>query len=240
MKVLVTGASGDIGKAIVRAFFAKGDSVAVLYHNDKASADALAAEGAAMGLLSVAERIDYTDAAGALSVLDKVHSTFGTPDVVVNAAGTDEYGLLIDTSVETWDRIFAVNARSVFLTSAWAAKRMRAGGRIVNISSVWGSRPAPCEGAYAASKAAVESFTRTFAMEVGDLGITVNAVAAGYIDTKMNARFSDEEKGAFIDQLAVKRCGQTEDVVNAVLFFADEKSDYITGHVINVDGGMII
>lgn len=238
MKVLVTGASGDIGKAIVRAFFAKGDSVALLYHNDKTSAEALATEGAAMGLLSVAERIDFTDVAGALGVLDKVQSTFGTPDVVVNAAGIDEYGLLIDTSVEAWDRIFAVNARSVFLTSTWAAQRMRAGGRIVSISSVWGSRPAPCEGAYAASKAAVESFTKTFAAEVGDLGITVNAVAAGYIDTKMNARFSEEEKEAFIDELAVKRCGQAEDVANAVLFFADEKSDYITGQILEVSGGM--
>jgi len=238
MKVLVTGASGDIGKAIVRAFFAKGDSVAVLYHNDKTSAEALAAEGAAMGLLSVAEKIDFTDDAGALSVLDKVHRTFGTPDVVVNAAGIDEYALLIDTSAESWDRIFAVNARSVFLTSTWAAKCMRAGGRIVSISSVWGSRPAPCEGAYAASKAAVESFTKTFAAEVGDLGITVNAVAAGYIDTKMNARFSESEKEAFTETLAVKRCGQAEEVAHAVLFFADEKSEYITGQILEVSGGM--
>jgi len=238
MKVLVTGASGDIGKAIVRAFFAKGDSVAILYHNDEASAYSLAAEGTALGLLCVAERIDYTDAAHALAALDKVQSTFGTPDVVVNAAGIDEYGLLFDTSVETWDRVFAVNARSVFLTSVWAAKRMRAGGRIVSISSVWGSRPAPCEGAYAASKAAVESFTKTFAAEVGCLGITVNAVAAGYIDTKMNARFSDEEKEAFIEALTVKRCGQAEDVANAVLFFADERSDYITGQILEVSGGM--
>ena len=238
MKVLVTGASGDIGKAIVRAFFEKGDHVAVLYHSDDAGAEALAAEGAARGLLSVAERIDFLDADGAVAVLDKVRSTFGTPDVVVNAAGIDEYGLLTDTTAETWDKVFAVNARSVFLTSVWAAKYMRAGGRIVSISSVWGSRPAPCEGAYAASKAAVESFTKTFAAEVGSLGITVNAVAAGFIDTKMNARFSEEEKDAFIEALAVKRRGQAEDVAHAVVFFADEKSDYITGQILEVSGGM--
>ena len=238
MKVLVTGASGDIGKAVVRAFFERGDHVAVLYHEDKFGAEALAAEGAARGLLSVAERIDFADAAGAEATLERVKATFGTPDVVVNAAGIDEYGLLLDTSAETWDRIFAVNARSVFLTSVWAAKQMRAGGRIVNVSSVWGSRPAPCEGAYAASKAAVESFTKTFAAEVGDLGITVNAVAAGFINTKMNDRFSEEEKDAFVGELAVKRRGTPEDVAHAILFFADEKSDYVTGQILEVSGGM--
>jgi len=238
MKVLVTGASGDIGKAIVRAFFAKGDHVAVLYHSDEAGASALASEGAAQGLLSVAERTDFTDVEETLASLERLRMRFGTPDIVVNAAGVDKYGLLFDTSAEDWDKVFAVNARSVFLVSTWVAKHMVAGGRIISLSSIWGSRSAPCEGAYAASKAAVESFTKTFAAEVGDLGITVNAVAAGLIDTKMNDRFSGEEKEAFVQELAIKRIGQTADVVNAVLFFAKEASDYITGQILEVSGGL--
>ncbi|MBP5405059.1 MAG: SDR family oxidoreductase [Clostridia bacterium] len=238
MKVVVTGASGDIGKAIVRAFFSRGDNVAILYFSDEASANALAAEGAAPGLLCVTKKADLRDAEDTSRALDELLRTFGAPDILVNAAGIDDYNTLLDTTTEKWDEIFAVNARSVFQTSVWAAKHMLAGGRIVNISSVWGRRPAPCEGAYAASKAAVESFTKTFAAEVGDLGVTVNAVAAGYIDTKMNARFSKEERADFLSSLAVKRVGTTEDVVNAVLFLADEKSSYITGQILEVSGGM--
>lgn len=238
MKVLVTGASGDIGSAIVRAFFSRGDSVAILYFSDEASANALASEGAALGLLAVTQKADLRDAKDTLRALDNVLRTFGAPDILVNAAGIDDYNTLFDTTAGKWDEIFAVNARSVFLTSVWAAKQMLAGGRIVNISSIWGSRPAPCEGAYAASKAAVESFTKTFAAEAGSLGITVNAVAAGYIDTKMNARFSEEEREDFLSALAIKRMGTTEDVVNAVLFLSDERSGYITGQILEVSGGM--
>ena len=238
MKVVVTGASGDIGSAIVRAFFAKGDHVAILFRSDEKTAYALAAEGAARGLLALPKKVDLADTDATLQALDELLPVFGAPDILVNAAGIDAYETLLDTTPQTWDEIFAVNARAVFLTSVWAAKHMYAGGRIVNLSSIWGSRPAPCEGAYAASKAAVESFTKTFAAEVGSLGITVNAVAAGFIDTKMNARFSEAEKEAFTDTLALKRLGAAEDVVNAVLFFADEKSSYVTGQILEVAGGM--
>ena len=110
------------------------------------------------------------------------------------------------------------------------------GGKIVSISSIWGSRPAACEAAYAASKAAVESFTRSFAKEVGALGITVNAIAAGLIDTKMNARFSKEEKAAFVENLAVKRIGTPEDVAAAALFLTSEGASYVSGGVLPVDG----
>ena len=112
------------------------------------------------------------------------------------------------------------------------------GGKIVSISSIWGSRPASCEAAYAASKAAVESFTKSFAKEVGSLGITVNAIAAGMIDTKMNSCFSPEEKAAFTENLAVKRIGTPEDVANAALFLTGEGASYITGAVLAVDGGL--
>ena len=111
------------------------------------------------------------------------------------------------------------------------------GGKILSISSIWGSHPAPCEAAYAASKAAVESFTRSFAKEVGSLGITVNAVAPGMIDTKMNARFTAEEKAEFTEKLAIKRMGTPEDVAAAALFLTSPAASYISGAVLPVDGG---
>ena len=238
MNVVITGAGGDIGSAIARAFIERGDNVALLYNRSEERALSLATEAARRGVMAIPQRVDLRDAAGATAALEALAASFGAPDVLVNAAGVDLYALATDTSAEAWDEVFAVNARGVFLTSTWAARHMYGGGRIVNVSSIWGSRPAPCESAYAASKAAVESFTKSFAAEVGDLGITVNAVAAGLIDTRMNDKFTAEERQAFTEALAVKREGTAWDVVHAVLFFASEEAGYVTGQVLEVSGGM--
>ena len=238
MNVVIAGAGGDIGGAIARAFIDRGDNVLLLYNHSETRTLALATEAARRGVMAITKRVDLRDADATTETLDSLATSFGAPDVLVNAAGVDLYALATDTSAEEWDEVFAVNARGVFLTSTWAARRMYGGGRIVNISSIWGSRPAPCESAYAASKAAVESFTKSFAAEVGDLGITVNAVAAGLIDTRMNDKFTAEEKQAFTEALAIKREGTVEDVVHAVLFLASEQAGYITGQVLEVSGGM--
>jgi len=156
----------------------------------------------------------------------------------VNAAGISRAGLVFDHTAEDWDEIYRVNVRSVFMTCKWAAELMKAGGRIINISSIWGSRPAPCESAYAASKAAVESFTKSFAAEVGANGITVNAVAPGWIETKMNARYSEKEKADFVEELSVPRVGFPRDVASAVLFLASDEASYITGQILEVSGGL--
>ncbi|MBQ7712673.1 MAG: SDR family oxidoreductase [Clostridia bacterium] len=237
MKSVITGASGDIGAAIARAFARRGDSLALLYHANEKAARALADELAAYGAMVVVKKVDFEDAAAAEAALDELARTFGAPDVLVNAAGVSEVGPVFDTTTAAWDHVFAVNARAVFLASKWAAKNMYHGGSILSISSIWGSHPAPCEAAYTASKAAVESFTRSFAREVGSLGVTVNAIAAGFIDTKMNARFSAEEKAAFTENLAIPRLGTTEDVAAAALFLTGDGANYITGTILNVDGG---
>ena len=237
MKSVITGASGEIGAAIARAFAKRGDDLALLYHTGEERVRALAAEIASYGRMVVVERADFTDAAGTEAAFAAIEKIFGAPDVLVNAAGVSAYAPVFDTSVETWDRIFAVNARSVFLASKWAARNMIYGGRILSISSIWGSHSASCEAAYAASKAAVESFTRSFAQEVGSLGITVNAIAAGMIDTKMNARFTDAEKAEFIEDLSIKRIGTPEDVAAAALFLTSDGASYVTGTVLAVDGG---
>ena len=238
MKSIVTGAGGDIGGAIARAFAKRGDSLALLYNRSERATRALADELATNGAMIVTKKVDFEDVQAAQCALDELSREFGAPDVLVNAAGVSAVAPVFDTTTEEWDKVFAVNARSVFLASKWAAKNMIYGGRILSISSVWGSRPAPCEAAYAASKAAVESFTRSFAKEVGSLGITVNAVAAGMIDTKMNARFTAEEKAAFCENLALRRMGTSAEVAAAALFLTSPEASYITGAVLAVDGGM--
>ena len=238
MKSVITGASGEIGGAIAKAFAKRGDNLALLYNANEESVRALAEEVAAYGVMVVVKKVDLQDAAATEAALAELEREFGAPDVLVNAAGVSVVGPVFDTAAEDWDRVFAVNARSVFLCSKWAARNMIYGGKIVSISSIWGSRPASCEAAYAASKAAVESFTKSFAKEVGSLGITVNAIAAGMIDTKMNACFTAEEKAAFVENLAVKRIGTPEDVANAALFLTGEGASYISGSVLPVDGGM--
>ena len=238
MKSVITGAGGDIGGAIARAFAKRGDSLALLYHSNESAARALADELAEYGAMIVTKQIDLSDAAATEAALDELARSFGAPDVLVNAAGVSEVAPVFDTTPETWDKVFAINARAVFLASKWAARHMIYGGRILSISSIWGSRPAPCEAAYAASKAAVESFTRSFAKEVGSLGVTVNAIAAGMIDTKMNARFTAEEKATFTENLALRRMGTPEEVAAAALFLSSPEASYITGAVLNVTGGL--
>ena len=238
MRSVIVGASGDIGYAIAKAFAKRGDDLVLLYHSAEERVQALAAEIAALGRMVIVKQVDFADAEATEEALASLEKVFGAPDVLVNAAGISLVAPVFDTSVEAWDRIFNINARAVFMASKWAARNMLYGGRIVTISSIWGSRPAACEAAYAASKAAVESFTKSFAKEVGSLGITVNAIAAGMIDTKMNACFTAEEKAAFIGELALKRMGTPEDVANAALFLTSDGSSYITGSVLAVDGGL--
>jgi len=238
MKAVVTGASGEIGNAIARDFVKRGFDVALVYNKNEKAAKALASELAESGEMIVLKKIDFAKS-GAEEALSELEKEFGAPDVLVNAAGISRVGLSLDLSESEWDEIFRVNVRSVFLTSKWAANLMRGGGRIVNVSSIWGSRAAPCEAAYAASKAAVESFTKSFAAEVGSLGITVNAVAPGLIDTKMNSHLSEEEKNEFVDKLAIARIGTPEDVAAAVRFFASEEASYVTGQILEVSGGLL-
>ena len=238
MKSVIVGASGEIGGAIARAFAKRGDDLVLLYYSNEKAIRALAEEVAGCGGMVITKRVDLMDVVATECTLAELERVIGAPDVLVNAAGVSEVAPVFDTSVEMWDRIFAVNARAVFLLSKWAARKMIYGGKIVSISSIWGSRPASCEAAYAASKAAVESFTKSFAKEVGSLGITVNAIAAGMIDTKMNARFTAEEKASFTDNLAIKRIGTPEDIANVALFLTGERASYITGSVLPVDGGM--
>ena len=135
MKSVITGAGGDIGGAIARAFAKRGDSLALLYHSNESAARALADELAEYGAMIVTKQIDWSDAAATEAALDELARSFGAPDVLVNAAGVSEVASVFDTTPETWDKVFAINARAVFLASKWAARQMIYGGRILSISS---------------------------------------------------------------------------------------------------------
>lgn len=170
----------------------------------------------------------------------EVRKTFGPVDVLVNNAGIDYFGLLQDMSTDDWDRVMDVNVRSVFLCTREAIPQMlvRHSGSIVNISSVWGTAGGACEAAYSASKGAVAAFSRAMARELGPSGIRVNALAFGAIDTSMNSRLSDEEKGVLCGEIALGRMGTPEEAAE-MIYNTAVLSNYLTGQVITVDGGWI-
>lgn len=238
--VIVSGGSGGIGSALVRHFASLGDWVFYSYNSSEKEALALKEELSAEGMRAGFERCDISDPVSVDSFRKASEKFFiGPPDILINNAGISVTGLLTDTSDEDIARVINVNLTgTVFMTKAFLPSMIRSGkGDIVNISSVWGNFGASCESVYSASKAGVNGFTRSVAREVSYEGIRVNAVAAGFIDTKMTSCYTEEEKAFFCEDLAVKRIGRVEDVVNAVDFLVSGKSSYMSGQILGVDGG---
>ncbi len=172
-------------------------------------------------------------------MFDSLEKKLGSIDVLVNNAGISSVKMLCDTSLEEWDRVHDVNLKSAFLCSKKVSIAMvhNKWGRIVNVSSVWGQVGASCEVAYSSSKSALIGFTKALAKELGPSGITVNCVCPGIIDTQMNNHLSKEEKEAICQEIPLCRMGEPDEVAHAVGFLADEKSSYITGETISVNGG---
>jgi len=236
--VFVTGGSRGIGRAIAEAFYKNGYNVVINYNKSENEAKALSEKlpGSLVlkGDISREDDVKY--------MIDKTISHFGSIDVLVNNAGVSVVGLLTDTTLEEWERLFSVNVTGTFLASKYAAKHMIANhnGRIINISSIWGVSGASMESCYSASKGAVIAFTKALAKELGPSGITVNCVAPGYIDTDMNSDVSECDREAFEEETPLGRIGTPEEVAKTVLFLASDSADFITGQVIGVDGGVII
>lgn len=239
MKVVITGASGGIGSAIAREFAKKGDNVALLFNKSQDKALQLAKELSIFGGMIIAEKADFCDSNQVLKTFERIEKAFGYIDILINCAGISHCGLLQDLSEKSWDEIFTINVKSAFLSSKWAIPLMRINGfgRIINISSIWGCRGAACEVAYAASKSALEGFTRSLAAEVGGNNITVNAIAAGMIDTQMNSIYTKEEKTQFVKELPISRLGTAKEVAAAVLYLSSDDAAYITGATVPVSGG---
>lgn len=236
---VVTGASKGIGAAVAEGLARLGYLTFICYNTHREQAEALADMLRAEGLSAETRRCDVREEQDIVDLIADAE-TLGVLEVVVNNAGVEGNGMLQDITPALWHSVFSANARGAALVCREAAKGMirRKHGRIVNISSIWGTKGASCESVYAASKAAVIGFTLSLAKELGPSGITVNCVAPGVIDTDMNAHYTTEEMASLAAETPLGRIGTPEDVAQAVCFLA--QSSFITGQVLTVDGGFTL
>lgn len=238
--VLVTGASGGIGRAIGRAFAQKGCQVALHYNRNRGPAQGAAKEIAAQGGRASCFQGDLTEEEGVNRLFAQVEAELGQVSVLVNNAGIAWQGLITDMSLAEWRRVLDTNLTSVFLCCRRALPGMvrKKRGIIINISSMWGQRGASCEAAYSAAKAGVIGLTQALAMEEGPSGIRVNCIAPGVIDTPMNSRLSEAELAALAEETPLGRLGLPEEVAQAAVLLAENQ--FITGQTLGVNGGFVM
>lgn len=235
--VLITGASGGIGKATALAFAKQGYAVALHYHTGEESARETAGKIQKMGGRAEIFGADLTSEKEVEELFRQAEEKLGFLSVLVNNAGADWKGLLTDMTLREWEKVFAVNCTGTFLCCRRAMKSMvrEHTGSIVTVSSIWGEVGASCEAAYSASKAAVIGLTRALAKEVGPAGVRVNCVSPGVIDTPMNGDLSAEDLSALREETPLMRIGTPEEVAASILFLAEHP--FITGQVLGVNGG---
>ena len=237
---IITGATRGIGKGIAEVFAKEGAKIAFTYTGSVDKAKALESE-----LSNITEikgyQSDASDYDAAQKLVEDVLSEFGTIDILVNNAGITRDNLMLRMSKDDWDTIIKVNLDSVFnLTKAVIKPMMKAkSGSIINMTSVVGVKGNAGQANYAASKAGVIGFSKSVALELGSRNIRCNAVAPGFIETEMTAALDEKTVQGWRDGIPLKRGGQPEDVANACVFLASNMSSYITGQVLNVDGGML-
>ena len=242
MLVLITGAGTGIGAACAMEFAQRGADLILLCNKSLAGAQEVSQKAAMLGRRAEVFAVDLRDEEALMRTSQAIISSIGTPDVIVNNAGVWKGGVLQDMSKEDIDEIFNVNVKGMInVCKAFAGPMIdKKSGSIVNISSMWGSVGASCESIYAASKGAVDAFTKSLAKELGPSGIRVNAVAPGVILTDMCACYSKEVLDALAEESAIGRNGQPEDVAKAVYFLASKDASFITGQIIGVNGGIQI
>ncbi len=238
---LVTGASKGIGKAIALRFAEEGANVAFTYLSSVEQGQALEGELAAKGVKAKGFRSDASDFAQAEKLINDVVAAFGSLDILVNNAGITMDNLLLRMTEEAWDNIMKVNLKSCFNTVKAATKPMmkQKAGSIINMTSVVGLKGNAGQANYAASKAGIIGFTKSVALELGSRGIRSNAIAPGFIETEMTAKLDEKMIQTWRDAIPLKRGGKPEDVADACVFLGSGMSTYITGQVIQVDGGML-
>ena len=234
---LITGASGGIGRALTEAFLREGMTVFAQYSAHGEELSARAAEEPRLLPL----RADLLDSASVEAMFAEIARKTAALDVLVNNAGLAWFGLLQDMTEEDWDRVLGVNLKGAFLCSKAALPGMigRGKGVILNVSSMWGERGASCEVAYSASKGGLNAFTKALAREVGPAGIRVNALACGVIDTPMNGRLNEEEREALAEEIGLGRFGSPEETAEAALWLCSDRSSYVSGSIVDLDGCFI-
>ena len=238
---LVTGASKGIGRAIALQYAAQGANVAFTYLSSVEKGQALVAELEAFGIKAIGYRSDASDYKAAEQLVENVLADFGNLNILINNAGITKDGLLMRMSEEQFDTVIQVNLKSVFnLTKAVLKTFMKnKAGSIINITSVVGISGNAGQTNYAASKAGVIGFTKSVALELGSRNIRSNAIAPGFIETEMTAELNAEVVKGWTENIPLKRAGQADDVANAAVFLGSDLSTYITGQVLQVDGGML-
>ncbi len=238
---IITGAGGGLGAEIAYTLADAGASCVI---NDvvKEAAQAVAESVRERGVKALVSAANITSGDEVSAMADEVMAEFGRIDILVNNAGITRDGLLVRMEEAAWDAVLAVNLKGAFLcTKAVARPMMKARyGRIINMSSVSGVGGNAGQANYSASKGGLISLTKTTAQELASRGVTCNALAPGFIDTAMTRELPDEARQAWLDRIPLARPGTSEDVAQAVLFLAGPGSSYITGQVINVDGGLIM
>jgi 3-oxoacyl-[acyl-carrier protein] reductase len=237
---IVTGASRGIGRATALALAAEGARVVVNYNARADAAEQVVAEIAAAGGQATARQADVGDFAQAEALVKSTIQSEGDLHILVNNAGITRDGLILTMSEADWDDVLRTNLKSTFACSKPAVRHMirRRYGRIVNITSVAGQIGNPGQTNYSASKAGQIGFTRSLAREVASRNITVNAVAAGFIETEIWSGVPPEAQQALLGMIPLGRKGTVDDIARAVVFLASDDAAYITGHVLSVDGGM--
>ncbi len=240
---IITGSGRGIGAAIAKRLAAEGYDIVI----NEVSQEALDTYGAqtaddcrAAGVRAECYAADVSDHAQCEAMVKWAKDTFGTIDVLVNNAGITRDGLLLRMSEENYDDVIRINQKSVFnMTKLVGAVMLRQkSGRIVNLASVAGLYGNPGQMNYSASKGAIIAMTKTAAKELGSRGITVNAVAPGFIQTPMTDKLTDEQKAAMLAQIAMKRYGQPEEIAGVVAFLCSDDASYVTGQTIEISGGL--
>ena len=237
---VVTGGSRGLGRAICLELAQGGANVVLCYAGNEAAANETVAACESLGAKAVAIRCDVSKEDEVKALMDAALKTFGRIDILVNNAGITRDGLLMMMKPEDFDAVIAANLRGAFLCMKAVARQMvkQRYGRIVNLSSVVGLHGNAGQVNYAASKAGVIGMTKSLAKELASRGVTVNAVAPGFIATDMTAAMTDAAKEATLAAIPMSRLGAPEDVARAVAFLASDEAAYITGQVLAVDGGM--
>lgn len=229
--VLITGATGGIGQALAKEFSLNGYNVVMNYNKNEKEAKKLLTE-----VNGIIVKADVSDKAEVENMFALAREKYGRVDVLINNSAIQQIGMLCDLELDDWQKIMDIDLTGAFNTIKCALKDMMySGGKIINISSIWGQTGASCEVAYSTAKAGLIGLTKSIAKEYPN--INTNCICPGVIETKMNNHLSSEEKQALLDEIPLNRFGKPEEVASLALYLA-EKGDYILGQVIAVNGGM--